>query len=280
MKFMKKKNLQQGEIIEYTPEVHWAKIVGPLLMFGLFFMCFLLEIYANASLRIPDFMVLTILAVLTLSFLLEILENLKIGFFITNKLLIILIFICPLLLYLHLARASVNYLFFAKEIIFNMQHILLTLTILSGVNLMLRIIEYVNEEYCITNRRLIIKRGVFSENITDIPIEKLEGMTLIQGVMGGVFKYGTIQIMGLGGSRPCLITVGKPYAVRRKIAMIMEKNNAITIVQEPYPRPAVKDTKTDEKYELPGYGRLITMYGPYKEPEDKKPEDKKPEPEK
>jgi len=269
MKFIKKKNLQEGEFVELSPEAHWAKIAGPLVMFGLVFMCFLIEIFFNASFLIPDFIILTVLAVLTLAFLLEILENIKIGSSITNKLLIILIFICPFLLYLHLSGVSVNTQLIFKEIINNTKYILLTLPILSGINLVLRLVEYVNEEYCITNKRIIIKKGVFSESITDIPIQKLESISVIQGFMGSLFKYGTIRILGLGGSSPCLITIEKPNAVRRKIATIMEKNKAIAVVQEPYPQPVVKVSKPDE--EMPDifkYGQVVWQYGPPKKPEE------------
>lgn len=275
MKFIKKKNLQQGEFVVYNPEVHWAKIVSPLLLFGLLFICFLSEIYVNASFYISDFITLVILAVLTVSFLLEILENIKIGFFITNKLLILLIFICPLLLYLHLSRGSVNNQFFFNEIVNNTKYILLTLSVLSGLNLILRLVEYGNEEYCITNKRLIIKRGAFSENITDIPIEKLEGISIIQGFMGSLFKYGTIRILGLGGSRPCLITIAKPYAVRRKIAMVIEKKKAIAVVQEPYPQPVVKVSKPAEEApdifdygDMFNYGNIVRQFGPSKKAEE------------
>jgi len=269
MKFIKKKNLQEGEFVVYSPKAHWAKILGPVAMFGLLFMCFLLEIFVNASFFIPDFITLTILAVLTLAFLLGILENLKIGFFITNKLLIILIFICPLILYLHLSGTNYENLFFYKVIVNNVKYVLLTLSILSGINLVLRLVEYVNEEYCITNKRIIIKKGVFSENITDIPIEKIESISLIQGFMGSLFKYGTIRILGLGGSRPCLITIEKPNAVRRKIATLIEQKKAIAVVQEPYPQPVVKVSKSVEEVpDIFKYGNIVWQFGHPKKAEE------------
>jgi len=269
MKFIKKKNLQEGEFVVHAPEAHWAKIISPILMFGLLFMCFLLEIFFNASFYISDFIILTILAVLTLAFLLEILENIKIGSSITNKLLIILILICPLLLYLHLSGASVNNQLIFKEIVNNVKYILLTLLVLSGINLVLRLVEYVNEEYCITNKRIIIKKGFFSENITDIPIEKLEGINIVQGFMGSLFKYGTIRILGVGGSRPCFITIEKPYAVRRKIDMVIEKNKAITVVQHPYPQPVVKVSEpVEETPDIFKYGTIVRQLGPSKKAEE------------
>jgi len=271
MKIIKKKNLQEGEFIVYSPKAHWAKIMGPVALFGLLFMCFLLEIFVNIRFYISDFIALTILAVLTLAFLLGILESFKIGSYITNKLLIILIFICPLLLYLRLSEASAKNLQFFNDIVVNVKYILLTLSILSGINLILRLVEYVNEEYYITNKRIIMKRGVFSENITDIPIDKLEGIKVVQGFIGSLFKYGNIIILGLGGSRPCLFTIEKPNAVRRRIDMVIEKRKAIAVVQEPYPQQIVKVTKPVEEIitdDIFKYGNIVKQFDHPKKTEE------------
>jgi len=259
MKIIKKKNLQEGEFVVYSPKTHWVRIIGPVAMFGLLFMCFLIEVFVDIRFYISDFITLTILAVLTLAFLLGILESFKIGSYITNKLLIILIFICPLLLYLRLSETSVKNPQFFDDIVNNVKYILLTLSVLSGINLVLSLVEYVNEEYYITNKRIIIKRGVFSENITDIPIEKLEGIKVVQGFMGSLFKYGNTIILGLGGSRTCLFAIEKPNAVRRKIDMVIEKKKAIAVVQEPYPQPVVK-VKPVEEIIMPDilkYGTIV-----------------------
>jgi uncharacterized membrane protein YdbT with pleckstrin-like domain len=138
--------------------------------------------------------------------------------------------------------------------------------ILSAVHSILQVAEYLYEEYYLTNKRLIIKKGIFSDNITDIPIEKLEGINLVQGFLGSLFNYGTICLLGLGGSRPCLIAVERPQMLRRKIDLVMEKNRTITIIQGNFPKPVEKAPKPAKPQmpEIFSYGTIVRQYGPRK----------------
>jgi len=263
--FAKKKNLQKGEFIIHSPQVHWIKITGPFLSFCVILLFFLAELLFGLRNLLPLFAILSLLAFITVYFFLQILESVNRGYFVKNKLLLTVIILCPVLLLMRLFYADIWFLDFSWKTITNLKFILLTLLAISVVHIITQIAEYACEEYYITNKRLIIKKGIFIDDITDIPIEKLEGLALIQGFWGSVFNYGTIRVLGLGGSRPCLITVEKPYAIRRKIDTVIEKNKAITVIHEEYPKPVRKDEAIMP--DIFSYGTLVRQLSPEKKGE-------------
>lgn len=121
-----------------------------------------------------------------------------------------------------------------------------------------KVLEYLTVEYYLTNKRLIFKQGVLSTLLIDIPIEKIESLYCLQGIGGNLFNYGTIVVSGTGGTRPRLKTVRKPYAVRRKIYDVIEKNRKVTIIREENPKPGIEKRETAVK--AVDYGVFVTSY--------------------
>jgi len=118
----------------------------------------------------------------------------------------------------------------AEDFQYVLKYVFLIAVLLVLVVFICRILMYICVEYGVTNKRLIMKRGVLCRVATEIPIDKIESITCIQGLLGMIFNYGTLRVSGIGGSMPAFRMVGKPYALRRKIARIIEKNKAITVV--------------------------------------------------
>ncbi|MCL1836102.1 MAG: PH domain-containing protein [Treponema sp.] len=261
MKFIKKKNFQEGEFVIYGFQVHSAKVVSPLLLFGVISFFLFMEALCDLSFRLPVIFTLCLTISVIVYFLLEVLETTDLGYFIVNKKAIILVMLCPLLLMIFLYQTDPRFFNCIQKIIFNLKPILLTILILSAVHLVMQLAEYMSEGYYLTNKRLIIKKGFFFENITDIPIQKLESLAVFQGFWGSLFNYGTIRILGLGGSRPCMIKVRKPYVVRRKIDMVIEKNRRITVIQKDFPKPVViEQPKKVIQPDIFDYGDVVTFF--------------------
>jgi uncharacterized membrane protein YdbT with pleckstrin-like domain len=129
------------------------------------------------------------------------------------------------------------------------------------VRFLFEILEYIRTRYYLTNKRLILKKGVWSTILSDIPIEKIEGLLCFQDLWGQLFNYGTILIAGVGGMRWRLKTVKRPYTVRRKIYNIIEKNKKVTIIREENSKPDFITEKTQEKQiKLIDYGIFVTSY--------------------
>jgi len=57
------------------------------------------------------------------------------------------------------------------------------------------ILDWMNERYIITSRRVIEIRGVFNKLVRDSALEKVNDVELKQSVFGRLFKYGTVEII-------------------------------------------------------------------------------------
>jgi len=73
----------------------------------------------------------------------------------------------------------------------------LLLAICLGV---LNLIELQTSEFGITNKRVIIKTGVFSRDTLEMQLSKIESVQVKQGIFGRMFNYGTLIIKGTGGT--------------------------------------------------------------------------------
>ena len=51
-----------------------------------------------------------------------------------------------------------------------------------------------NTEYYITNKRLIVKKGIMQRNTSEIRLVKCEGVMVEQSLLGRLFNFGTIKI--------------------------------------------------------------------------------------
>jgi uncharacterized membrane protein YdbT with pleckstrin-like domain len=191
MKFIKKKNMMEGEELLYIPELHWFYAVKNLVQF------------------LPFFLILYIVWMLADSIdsnslasnLIEVLSSWIIGGI-----------ELPLII-----KLAVKYVFIAG--------VLLALLIF-----VCRILLYLSTEYGVTNKRLIIKKGIIRVVVAELPTDRIESIYCIQGIFGRMFHYGQICVSGIGGMMPVFSMVSRPYALRRKIVDIIEKNKAITVV--------------------------------------------------
>jgi membrane protein YdbS with pleckstrin-like domain len=114
-----------------------------------------------------------------------------------------------------------------------------------------RLFQYLCTEYGLTNKRLMIKTGVFKIKTAEIPTDRIEGIYCRQGILGRIFCYGTVTISGIGNMKPLFFMVRKPYIVRRKIVEFVEKNKLINVVHGSIPRLAPVKPPKPPKEEPP-----------------------------
>jgi membrane protein YdbS with pleckstrin-like domain len=137
----------------------------------------------------------------------------------------------------------------AEELRFVIRYIFLAAVLLVLLIFICRIFVYLSVEYGVTNKRLIIKKGVLRLVVAEIPVDRIESIYCIQGLLGRILDYGTIRISGIGGSMPAFHMVCRPYSIRRKIAGIIEKNKAITVIHGEFPKakPEIKPEPVEEE---------------------------------
>jgi PH (Pleckstrin Homology) domain-containing protein/putative oligomerization/nucleic acid binding protein len=57
------------------------------------------------------------------------------------------------------------------------------------------ILRYVNQEYVLTNRRVIEVEGVLNKRVTDSSLEKVNDIVLTQSIFGRMFGFGDLEIL-------------------------------------------------------------------------------------
>lgn len=77
-------------------------------------------------------------------------------------------------------------------------------------------------ELVLTDRRLIAKRGIVSLDTVEINLTKVESLHVSQGLMGRIFNYGDVAVMGTGASLEPLRGVSRPLELRKKIGELAD----------------------------------------------------------
>jgi uncharacterized membrane protein YdbT with pleckstrin-like domain len=74
-------------------------------------------------------------------------------------------------------------------------------------------------EIAVTNKRIIYKRGLITRHTAEMNMDKVASVDVDQSLLGRVFNYGSIQILGTGGARGIerLSMVHSPLALRNAI---------------------------------------------------------------
>jgi membrane protein YdbS with pleckstrin-like domain len=124
-----------------------------------------------------------------------------------------------------------------------------------------RIFIYINTEYGLTNKRLILKKGVIRISVAEIPTDRIESIYCVQGLLGRIFSYGTLNISGIGGKALVFYMVARPYVLRKKLINIIEKNKTVTVVYGELPRekPVAKPQPEIEKEPIYRYGTFVRV---------------------
>ncbi len=73
-----------------------------------------------------------------------------------------------------------------------------------------------SDEFVITNRRIVCKTGLFSRRTLEMNLNKIESVNVDQGVMGRILNYGTITIIGTGGTKEAFPDIAHPVDFRKR----------------------------------------------------------------
>jgi len=74
-------------------------------------------------------------------------------------------------------------------------------------------------EIVVTDRRVILKRGLLSHHTVEMNVAKIETVDVRQSVWGRLLDYGTIVVRGTGAGIEPLRGVGAPVALRNAILL-------------------------------------------------------------
>ena len=83
-------------------------------------------------------------------------------------------------------------------------------------------------ELVLTNRRIITKRGLVARNTVEMNLSKVESLHVNQGLMGRLFDYGDVTVIGTGSSLEPLLGISSPLELRKNLGTVAEGSAAKT----------------------------------------------------
>jgi membrane protein YdbS with pleckstrin-like domain len=77
----------------------------------------------------------------------------------------------------------------------------LLLFVLGLLWLLLRYFRWITTVYAVTNRRVIVQRGILGKDFDEIPVTQVRGVDVHQTFGQRILGYGTVRVSSEGGSR-------------------------------------------------------------------------------
>lgn len=78
------------------------------------------------------------------------------------------------------------------------------------------LIAQATSEFVITNKRLMIKVGLISRTTLEMNLSKIETVNVNQSILGRMLGYGTVVVVGTGGTNKTFPAISNPLEFRKK----------------------------------------------------------------
>jgi hypothetical protein len=72
-------------------------------------------------------------------------------------------------------------------------------------------------EIAVTTSRLVYKRGLVARYVGEMSVDRIEGVNVLQTVMGRIFNYGRVMVRGMGVGEVILPPIADPLKFRKAI---------------------------------------------------------------
>lgn len=96
--------------------------------------------------------------------------------------------------------------------------------VIAIVSAIISFINYKTSEFGITNKRVIAKVGFIKRDSLEVLVSKIEGIHVKQSVLGRILGYGSIVVIGTGGTKDPFRNIDAPLEFRR---MVQEQISAV-----------------------------------------------------
>lgn len=108
-------------------------------------------------------------------------------------------------------------------------YVVAPLALAAVVMLVAAYITFKTSEFAVTDRRVIIKVGFIQRRTLETMLSKVEAVGVDQGLLGRLFRFGTITVTGTGGTHEQFPRIAAPLEFRKHVqaeAMGAEDRNA------------------------------------------------------
>jgi len=89
-----------------------------------------------------------------------------------------------------------------------------------------RVIARASAQFTVTNKRVVVKLGTIRRRAIEMLLSKVEEIAVDQGIFGRVLGYGTVVIVGTGGSKEIFMLIADPLEFRRQVQEQIEVHAA------------------------------------------------------
>ncbi|MDE2209764.1 MAG: PH domain-containing protein [Betaproteobacteria bacterium] len=84
------------------------------------------------------------------------------------------------------------------------------------------IIRRQSSDFAVTNKRVMMKVGVFSTRSVEILLSKIEAIAVHQSLLGRMLDYGDIVVTGTGGTEEAFSSIQAPMQLRRAVQSVTD----------------------------------------------------------
>jgi uncharacterized membrane protein YdbT with pleckstrin-like domain len=79
------------------------------------------------------------------------------------------------------------------------------------------ILERISSEFVVTNKRVVWKQGIVRRRTGEMTLGKIENVQVDQTFFGRLLNYGTVALVGTGGTRESFDLISGPLRFRKAI---------------------------------------------------------------
>jgi len=78
-------------------------------------------------------------------------------------------------------------------------------------------ISYISTEFSVTNKKILSKKCLISRQTDELPIHKVEGIDVQQGILGRILNIGNVVVTGTGTQTVVFEGIDDPVEIKKAI---------------------------------------------------------------
>lgn len=86
------------------------------------------------------------------------------------------------------------------------------------------VITYFTTEFGLTNNRIIAKKGLIQRRSIELVLTQVESIGVDQPILGRILNYGTISVVGTGGTRELFRAIVDPMELRKRVHVQLQQS--------------------------------------------------------